>query len=142
MPRQLVGWAELVLGRSMRCIRTLASLVDSYGPYLKTIWPPTYASKVILLSTPKIYSRTVVPLYGARSILSSSPPSSPAGPASEVVLELPHFSKAIDRFGASTRCHQLHENDHEPRETTVHGQAETGRIPSYRRCGLNVCPDL
>ena len=33
---QLVGWAKLVLGRSMRCIRTLANPVDFYGPFLKT----------------------------------------------------------------------------------------------------------
>ena len=55
MPRQLVGLAELVLGRSMRCIWTLSSLVDFYGPYLKTIWPPTSASKVVFLPTPKIF---------------------------------------------------------------------------------------
>ena len=38
----------------MRCIRTLASLVDFYGPYLKTIWPPTRVSKCVFLPTPKI----------------------------------------------------------------------------------------
>ena len=56
----------------MRCIRTLASLVDFYGPYLKTIWPPTRASKGVFLSTPKIYLYTASAYSNSGSLVGLS----------------------------------------------------------------------